>query len=410
MKNERKIERIDRPQIKSITSKRVAAYCRVSMDCDKLRNSFANQVSYYSDLIQKTPNWEYAGVYNDYAESGTGTIKRHGFNEMLEDAKAGKIDIILTKSISRFARNTVDLLNAIRELKNIGVEVRFEKENIRTLTSEGELMISLLASFAQNESEAISDNVKWAHRKRFQMGIPMKNKMFGFDYENKEFTINKKEADIIKLVFKKFLEGLSYTEIASIVNGLGMKTRKGYNFNQLSIKDILRQEKYAGFTLAQKRFIESPLTHKSKRNKGELPQYIIENSHPAIIDRKIFDKAQERIKYIHDNKSKCHKQSSWFTGLVKCPICGKSMIKINKTSIRCIGNSKNHTCDNMQTLKISELEDFVKGVDLKKVDHIVFNKIRTNRFSRKGYHPTKVVPRNIKKGDFKIIWKKTSAN
>lgn len=406
MKNERKIERIDKPLLKVAKNKRVAAYCRVSMDCDNLRNSFANQVSFYSSLIQKTPNWEYAGVYSDYATSGTDTKNRHGFNEMVADAKLGKIDIILTKSISRFARNTVDLLNTVRELKDIGVEIRFEKENINTLSSDGELMISLLASFAQSESETISSNCKWGLRKRMAMGLVQHKDLFGYIYENKEYKIVPEEAKIIKLVFRLFLKGVSYTEIASRVNITGIRTRTGKQWNQLSIKDLLRQEKYAGYTIAQKRYVSSTIGHKTKRNKGELPMYRVEGTHPAIISNNDFEKAKERIKFVTENRTKIHSQASWFTGLVKCPICHNTFNKMSKTTLKCYGSKSLHTCENRQTLKISELEEALKGVDLSKVDYVEFKKIRLEKFNRKGYHPSVVVPRNIKKGDFKIVWKK----
>lgn len=385
---------------------KVAAYARVSLDTDMLRHSLSEQVSYYNQLIQNNKEWEFAGIFADQGISGTSIKKRDEFNRMINEAKKGNIDIILTKSISRFARNTVDLLETVRMLKNIGVEVRFEKERINTFSKDGELMLSILASFAQSEAESISSNVKWAIQKKFENGKPMYNPMFGFDYKDKVFTINKEEAKIIKEVFKRFIAGESYTDIARAINKTDVRTRKGMRWNQLSIKDILRQEKYAGFSLLQKRFIESPLTHKSKRNKGELPQYIAEGTHPAIVSKDTFNKAKERIEYITANKVKCHKQSSWFTGLVKCPICGRSMIKINNSSLSCIGYRKNHTCENMETLLIKDLERVLKGVDLKKVDYIIFNKIRTTRFSRKGHSPAdNNFSRNIKKGDFKIVWK-----
>jgi site-specific DNA recombinase len=169
----RKIRKIE-PSVKALPErKKVAAYARVSMETERLHHSLAAQVSYYSELIQKNPEWEYAGVYADEAVSGTGTAKRTEFQRMLDDCEAGKIDIILTKSISRFARNTVDLLETVRHLKELGIEVRFEKEGINSMSGDGEVMMTLLASFAQEESVSISNNVKWGIRKRMQAGIPI---------------------------------------------------------------------------------------------------------------------------------------------------------------------------------------------------------------------------------------------
>ena len=161
------VEKIERKQPVLPARKRVAAYARVSMESERMQHSLSAQVSYYSTFIQNNPEWEYAGVYADYGISGTGTRKREDFNRMIEDAEAGRIDIILTKSIQRFARNTVDLLNTVRHLKDIGVEVRFEKENINSMSGDGELMLSILASFAQEESRSLSENIRWATIKRF---------------------------------------------------------------------------------------------------------------------------------------------------------------------------------------------------------------------------------------------------
>lgn len=406
-KLERKIEKLENRAITFKRNKRVAAYCRVSMDCDKLKNSFANQVSYYSDLIQKNPSWEYAGVYSDYAVSGTGILKRKGFNDMVREAKNGNIDIILTKSISRFARNTVDLLKVVRELREKNVEIRFEKENINTLSTSGELMLSLLGSFAQSEAETISSNVKHGIKMKFQLGIGMKNNLFGYDYKDKKYTINKEEAKVVKKVFKLFNEGLSYTELAKVVNDLGARTRNDLKFDYGSIKQMLTQEKYAGFSIAQKRYVESPLTHKAKRNKGELPMYRIDGTHPAIISEEVFNMAKERIKFVHDNHRAIHPQSSWFTSLVKCPVCGSNFIKISYKSMGCIGNHKpkNKICNNVERLSVADLEEFCKGLDLSKVENIIYKKTRFERFSRKGRKPGDNKVKKATKGDFEIIWK-----
>ena len=205
-----KISRIEPivPAIKPL--KKVAAYARVSMQSERMMHSLSTQISYYSKIIQKNPDWEYAGVYADDFISGTNTVKRDEFKRMLSDCEAGKIDIILTKSISRFARNTVDLLETVRHLKSMGIEVRFEKENINSMSGDGELMLSILASFAQEESRSISENVKWGTQKRFEKGIPNgKFRIFGYRWEDDQLVIEPEEAEIVKRIFQNFLDGKS---------------------------------------------------------------------------------------------------------------------------------------------------------------------------------------------------------
>ena len=247
----KKINIIENKRIIVNKKKRVAAYARVSQNSDILKNSFANQVNYYSNLIKNNPNFEYVGVYSDFAISGTGIRKRDGFNGLIEEAKAGKIDIILTKSISRFARNTVDLLKTVRELKSIGVEIRFEKEKINSLSSDGELLLSLLAAFAQSESESMSSNIKWANKKRIEQGKDQYRPTFGYKYENGKYIINKEEAKIVKLIFKEFLSGKTYKEIANMVASKGIRTRKNNIFNSAQVKCILKNERYTGIAILQ---------------------------------------------------------------------------------------------------------------------------------------------------------------
>ena len=386
--------------------KRVCAYARVSLDTETLEKSLSNQISYFNKLIQSNPEYEFVKIYYDDGISGTGTKKRAGFNQMINDAREGKIDLILTKSISRFARNTVDLLKVVRELKTLGVEIRFERENISTMSGNSELVLTILASFAQSEAESIGHNVRWAKRKGYELGKDQYRPTFGFDYENGEYKINEKEAKVVREVFKLFNEGLTYTEIAKVINKKGVLTRTGRKFNQLSIKDMLRQEKYIGASLLQKKYSVNPLTHKLVRNKGELPQYYVEGMTPAIVSKKDFEKAEERIKFIHDNQVKCHKQSSWVTGLVKCSVCGRSLIKINKDTLKCIGNCKYHNCDNREFLKIYNVEKLVDKTKLDKIDKIIYKKHRTTRFNKKGMMIGAKIIQPFSKGDFEIIWKK----
>ncbi len=291
----RKISKIE-PRLPSIPKrKKVAAYARVSMECDRLMHSISAQISYYSSLIQSHAEWEYAGVYADYGISGTGTVKRTEFQRMLADCESGKINIILCKSISRFARNTVDLLETVRHLKAIGVEVRFEKENISSMSGDGELMLSILASFAQEESRSISENCKWAIRKGFQNGIARFSLLYGYRSVNGIFMIEDSEAEVVRWIFQQFLIGDSCYIIAVKLNEMGIKSYYGKEWSGSVIGGILRQEKYTGNSLLQKYFVEDCITHKEQKNKGELPMYYVENTHPAIISQDIFDKVQREF-------------------------------------------------------------------------------------------------------------------
>ena len=188
-------------------TEKVAAYARVSMESDRMMQSLSSQISYYSELIQKNPQWQYVGVYADNFISGTSTDKRTEFQRLVADCEAGKIDIVLTKSISRFARNTVDLLETVRRLKELGIEVRFEKERINSLSEDGELMLTLLASFAQEESRSISENIRWATQKRFEQGIPNgKFRVYGYRWEGDQLVPVPEEAAIVKRIFQNFLD------------------------------------------------------------------------------------------------------------------------------------------------------------------------------------------------------------
>lgn len=243
--------------------KKVAAYARISMESERMNHSLSTQISYYNNLIQKNPDWEFAGVYADNGISGTSTAKRDEFNRMIADAKQGKIDIILTKSIQRFARNTVDLLKAVRELKSLGIEVRFEKENINSLSGDGELMLSILASFAQEESRSISENVKWATRKRFEQGIPNgRFNVYGYRWEDNQLVIIPEEAEVVKRIFQNFLDGKSRLETERELESEGIRTRRGYVMRDSNIHNILTNITYTGNLLFQKEYIADPINKK----------------------------------------------------------------------------------------------------------------------------------------------------
>lgn len=274
---------------------RVAAYARVSKDTERLMHSVSAQVSYYSKLIQSNPEWEYAGVYADSGISGTGIRERDEFQRLISDCEAGKIDIVLTKSISRFARNTVDLLATVRHLKEIGVEVRFEKEHINSFSGDGELMMTIIASFAQEEVRSTSENIKWGIRKGYANGIDVarNKKVYGYRYDGEKYIIQEDEAEIVRYIFKSMADGIAPNVIVKELNARGAKTWRGYDFCYGNLNTILRNEIYIGDRRMQKCFVADPIKHNKIKNRGELPQYYISDCHEPIIDRETFDKVQE---------------------------------------------------------------------------------------------------------------------
>ncbi len=294
--------------------KRVAAYARVSMETERLKHSISAQISHYSALIQKNPEWIYAGVYADDAVSGTGIDKRCEFTRLIADCNAGLVDIVLVKSISRFARNTVDLLETVRHLKDIGVDVWFEEEGIHSLDADGELMLTILASFAQEESRSISENCKWGIRKRYERGESRGWKIFGYRTRNGRLIIQEEEAAVVRRVFRMFLDGDSCYIIGKKLEAEGVRSYAGKTLCGEVISNMIRQEKYTGCTLAQKLFTESHVTHKEKKNNGELPMYFIEGTHPAIISVETFQAAQEEFarRYGVEIKNGIAQKASYF--------------------------------------------------------------------------------------------------
>lgn len=330
MPNLRKIEAAV-PTIRE--KKKVAAYARVSMQSERMLHSLSAQVSYYSGLIQKNPDWEYAGVYADDFISGTNTVKRDEFKRMLADCEAGKIDIILTKSISRFARNTVDLLETVRHLKDLGIEVRFEKENIRSMDGDGELMLTILASFAQEESRSISDNVKWGTRKRFEKGIPNgRFQIYGYRWEGDHLVIQEDEAKIVRLIYDNYLNGLSAETTEKQLAKMGVKSYKGQHFGNSSIRQILGNITYTGNLLFQKEYVIDTISKRSKINRGELPQYFVENTHEAIIPMEVYQAVQEEKVRRRELGALANWSinTSCFTSRIKCPLCGKNYRRSGK--------------------------------------------------------------------------------
>jgi len=302
--------------------KRVAAYARVSTSSEEQEGSYEAQINYYTKYIKERPEWELVDIYTDEGISGTSTKNREGFKRMIADALAGKIDMIITKSCSRFARNTVTTLSTIRELKEKGVDVFFEKENIHSTDSKGELLLTIMSSLAQDESRNISENIKWGHRQRFSQGqvyLHYKN-FLGFEKgPNGRPQIVEKEARVIRLIYDMYLKGCTTGYIAKYLTDSGYKTATGKNkWGNESVKRILSNEKYYGACLSQKTYVADYLTKKTKINHGELQQYYVEKSHPAIVSKEIFDLVQEkmagdrgRISYVN-----------FLSGKLYCAECG----------------------------------------------------------------------------------------
>lgn len=305
------------------TKRKVAAYVRVSLETDRLAHSLAAQTAYYTNLIRDNPEWEPAGVYADSFISGTQTDRRADFQRLLADCEKGRINIVLCKSISRFARNTVDLLRTVRRLRDIGVEVRFEKENISSLSQDGELLLTILASFAQEESRSISENVKWGLRKRYRMGTAVvRNKtVFGYRYDGERYVIVKEEARLVRLIFDMYIDKVPLRVISENLKKLGAKTPRGCDFSHNQIDYIVHNEIYIGNLVFQKSFVKNFITHAKVPNRGELPIYRVYDQHEPIIDDATFEKAQKeslrrsvkRPVYCFSGKLICSKCKKPFT-------------------------------------------------------------------------------------------------
>ncbi len=353
--------------------KRVAAYARVSTDQDEQLSSYEAQVDFYTRYINNNPEWEFVAVYADEGISGTNTKKRDGFNRMVADALSGKIDLILTKSISRFARNTVDTLTTIRQLKSKGVEVYFEKENIYTLDSKGEIMLTIMSSLAQEESRSISENVTWGIRRSMEEGkVSFACKHFlGYEKDsNGQLRIVEEEAEIVRSIYKMFLDGETVRVIADSLTSRGIPTPARKKVWSVStIMSILQNEKYKGDALLQKTYTADFLTKKVRKNNGELPQYYIENSHPAIIDRETFALVQKEIERRRPVRRQLHR-SSPFNAKVVCRDCGgffgrkvwHSGSKYEKSVWRCNRKYDGESCCTTPNLVEAEIERaFVAG-------------------------------------------------
>lgn len=309
----------------AVQKRRVAGYARVSTDSDEQFTSYEAQVDYYTQYIKRNPEWEFVKVYTDEGISGTNTKHRIGFNEMIADAMSGKIDLIVTKSVSRFARNTVDSLVTIRKLKEKGVEVFFEKENIYTFDGKGELLLTIMSSLAQEESRSISENVTWGQRKRFADGkVSLPYKQFlGYRKGADGFPeVVPEEAIVVHRIYTRFMEGLTPGAIAKELTADGIPTpSRKQRWQTSTVESILQNEKYKGAALLQKCFTVDFLTKKRKVNEGEVPQYYVEHSHEPIITPEEFDKVQTELAR-RKRISRQYSGKSIFSSRIVCGDCG----------------------------------------------------------------------------------------
>ena len=303
--------------------KRVAAYARVSSGKDAMLHSLAAQVEYYSNYIRRHPGWEYVGVYADEAKTGTKDSREH-FQQLLADCKAGKIDHILTKSISRMARNTVTLLETVRELKSMGITVYFEEQNIDTGTDDGELMLSILASYAQEESLSASENQKWRVRQNFENGQPWRGFMLGYRYKDGQYIVIPEEAEIVRSIYADFLDGKGVTAIMKRLNKEGVLTQQGFTWHTSAITRVLKNYTYTGNLLLQTKFRENHLTKRTLVNHGQLPQYHATDTHEPIIDIGTYNSVQlEMYRRAQKYGKRQSTQKYPFSGMITCAGCGK---------------------------------------------------------------------------------------
>ena len=349
---------------------KVCAYCRISSDKDEQETSLLEQITYYSDLIIDNDKWEFAGIFADDGISGTSTIQRKQFQLMINKAKTGGIDIIITKSISRFARNVTDLLETIHDLRKLGVEVYFERENFSSLDSKSDTMLTIYAKFAEEESNSISKNVGWRYEINKRNGSYFLNmwQLLGFAYnEKKEIIIVEKEAKWIRKIFQMYLDDIPVRRIAEFLEENNVRAPcGGTKWNNNTIRSILKNEKYVGDCLMQKKITVDNKRHIRKVNQGEVDQVYIENGHPAIIDRETWNRCLEKRKIrvekykIRSNKE--HKNKTIYTGFITCAHCGKNYyLKTSTHSKRkifyCASNREVLTCRKSESIFMDLFEN-----------------------------------------------------
>lgn len=314
---------------------RVAAYCRVSTEQEEQLGSFANQVEYYTRLIEGEEDWAFAGIYADEGISGTGTRKRKGFQRLIEACDAGKVDFVITKSISRFARNTADCLVYARQLKDRGIPILFQKEGINTMEASGELLFTILSCFAQEESRSISENTKWGIRSKFQKGIPHVNttRLFGFNKDaDGQLCVDPEQGAVVRRIFREYLRGFGEGEIARRLREEGIPGITGISrWSSTTVRRMLQNEKYQGDLLLQKYYTVSFLTGECARNEGALDQYFVMDAHEGIVSREEWEAVQQererRLAYRKKFRLQKLENTNPFFNRIRCAACGGMVVR-----------------------------------------------------------------------------------
>ncbi len=364
----------------STKKRRVAAYARVSTDQEEQLTSYEAQVDYYTNYIKGREDWEFAGIYTDEGITGTNTKKREGFKSMVADALAGKIDLIITKSVSRFARNTVDSLTTIRSLKEHNVECYFEKENIWTFDGKGELLLTIMSSLAQEEARSISENCTWGQRKRFADGkvtVPF-NRFLGYDRgPDGNLVVNREQAKLVQRIYGMFLTGMSPMRIAKTLTAEGIPSPGGKDhWNPSNIKSILTNEKYKGDALLQKTYTVDFLTKKKKANEGEIPQYYVRDNHEAIISPETFERVQTMMAARTKGKNRLSSVSI-FSSKIKCGDCGSwygSKVWHSNDKYRRIIWQCNHKFEGKKCTTPVLTEDEIKDIFVRTANMVITEK------------------------------------
>lgn len=330
------------PSIPKNEKKRIAAYCRVSSNKDEQLHSLSAQTEYYTNALSADKTCEFVGIYADEGISGTQTKNRQAFNRLMDDCRAGLIDIIMTKSVSRFGRNTVDTLRYTRELKLLGVDVYFEKENIHSANAEGELMLTIMSAMAQNESFNLSENVKWGLQRKYEEGHAESQplgKFYGYSQYKKQISIIEEEAAVVRRVFREFLSGYGATEIAKHLTADGIPTERGNKeWCPSTVGGFLSREKYMGDAIFRKSYVADPISHKRIQNRGELEQYYAEDCFPAIVDKDTWNcvrlELERQKQYCADHSISVYSrynEDNPFSTRIICQTCGRTyMLQMNK--------------------------------------------------------------------------------
>lgn len=370
---------------------RVAAYCRVSTDSDEQATSYEAQVEHYTEYIQKNPDWEFAGIYADDGISGTNTKRRDEFNRMIDDCKSGKIDMIITKSISRFARNTLDCLKYIRQLKDMNIPVLFEKESINTMDAKGEVLITIMASLAQQESQSLSQNVKLGLQYRYQQGKVQinHNRFLGYTKDTDgNLVIDPEQAEVVKRIYREYLEGFSMDKIAAGLEADGILTGAGgTRWHTSTINKILRNEKYIGDALLQKTYTTDFLNKTRVKNNGLMPQYYVEGNHEAIIPKEIYMRVQEElvrrrvVKTSANGKRRSYSCNHCFSQIVICGECGELFRRIHWNNRGC----KSIVWRCISRLESTGLECHARTVNETVLENVVLSAINELLGDKPGY-------------------------